>query len=224
MVNKVHAVACAADFLFLVTGCIQLGFSLIVRSQMFDRPTEGQQAVRNLLYQRFPLDAGIANGALILVAFALTLPALIMPARGWLKVAGGAVTACGLFTLIIGVILWVMTLRIRADFAGIYVAQEPSVQELMQTSFECCGYQNSTSPAFITDPTCPSPAAAALVRGCGGPISSFGNIILDNIFTAVFGMVGIDALFILVLACLRKDRKERERYRHIDEKTDYLQI
>ena len=85
--------------------------------------------------------------------------------------------------------------------------------------FSCCGYFNSSSPAFVTNPMCPSPAAAALMRGCATPITSFANIFIDDIFTAVFGMVGIDAVFIMATACLLKERKERERFRHIDEKS-----
>lgn len=60
----------------------------------------------------------------------------------------------------------------------------------MLPQFNCCGYYNYTTPAFVTDLTCPSLAAAALLRGCGTAISSFGNVFIDNIFTAVFGMVG----------------------------------
>ncbi|CAI4211136.1 unnamed protein product [Parascedosporium putredinis] len=124
--------------------------------------------------------------------------------QSWLKLSGILITVCGLFTLCI--------------------AQPPAVQDLMQTAFECCGYFNSTSPAFVTNPSCPSPAAAALMRGCSAPVGSFANIFIDDVFTAVFGMVGVDALLILCIACLLKDRKERERYRHIDEKTGYTGI
>ena len=85
--------------------------------------------------------------------------------------------------------------------------------------FQCCGYLNSRSPAFVTNAMCPSPAAAALMRGCATPIAAFATVFLDDIFTAVFGMVGIDAVFIMTTACLLKERKERERFRHIDEKS-----
>jgi hypothetical protein len=85
--------------------------------------------------------------------------------------------------------------------------------------FNCCGYFNSTSPAFVTDATCPSPAAAALLKGCATPLTAFGNVFVDNIFTAMFGMVGLNTVLILATACLLKDRKEQERYRHIDKKT-----
>jgi hypothetical protein len=73
----------------------------------------------------------------------------------------------------------------------------------------------------VTDATCPSKAAAAMVRGCAAPISSFGNVFEDNIFTALFGMVGFDMVFIVATACLLKERKERERFRYIDEKNGF---
>lgn len=70
----------------------------------------------------------------------------------------------------------------------------------------------------MTDSTCPSQAAASMLRGCAAPITSFANVFVDTIFTAMFGMVGVDIIFIMATACLLKERKERERFRHIDEK------
>lgn len=72
----------------------------------------------------------------------------------------------------------------------------------------------------MTDTTCTSPASAALMRGCAGPISSFANVFVDDIFTGVFGMAGVDLLLILATACLLKDRKEAERFRYIDAKSE----
>jgi len=60
------------------------------------------------------------------------------------------------------------------------------------------------------------------MRGCANPISSFGNVFIDDIFTAVFGMCGVGGLLILATACLHKDRIERERFRYIDEKNGSL--
>jgi hypothetical protein len=62
------------------------------------------------------------------------------------------------------------------------------------------------------------------MRGCAGPISGFANVFLDNIFTALFGVVGFDVVFIMATACLLKDRKERERFQHIDEKHGFGRI
>ncbi|PHH88844.1 hypothetical protein CDD83_6970 [Cordyceps sp. RAO-2017] len=224
MPNRIFLAALVADVVFLATGCLELGFSLVVRSIMFNSPDDGQEAVRNLLYQDFPLTAGIVNAGFILAASVFTLIGLASPMRAWLKASGYLVAFCGLFTLCIGVALWVSTLKIKDSFFPTYVRQDPAVQQLIQESFSCCGYFNHTTPAFVTDDVCPSPAAAALLRGCATAISSFGNIFIDNIFTAVFGMVGIDAIFILTIACLLKDRKECERYRHIDEKSGFRQF
>lgn len=55
MANKVLAAYVVADLLFAATGAFLVGFSVIVQNFMFEVPTEGVQAIRNLLYQQFPL-------------------------------------------------------------------------------------------------------------------------------------------------------------------------
>ncbi|KAK8048690.1 hypothetical protein PG994_010420 [Apiospora phragmitis] len=224
MVNKIMGAFMAADGLFAITGAIMMGFSVTVLNTCFDPPTEGEGAARDLLYRRFPLQAGIANAVMVFVNFALTLPALATPARGLLKTAGYMIAVNALFSLIIGLDLWITTLKTKQEFFEIWTSQTPQVQSLLQTQFQCCGYFNSTSPAFVTDTTCPSPAAAKLIKGCAAPLTSFTNVFVDNIFTAVFAFVGVDVLLILATACLMKDRKERERFRHIDEKSGVRQF
>lgn len=192
MVSKIVIVTAVANILFIGAGAIELAFALVFQSRKDNVPSTGEEAVRGLLYQRFPITAAIVNAAFIFgtAVFAI-IPALLMPtARRWLKFAGYMVVVCALFTLCVGLYLWIMTLTMGDDFADIYMDQTDDVQALMQTSFECCGYINSTMPAFVTNPTCPSPAAAGLLRGCKTAISSFGNTEIDQIFTAVFGIVG----------------------------------
>ncbi|KAH6647002.1 tetraspanin [Truncatella angustata] len=218
MVNKVMAAFVAVDGLFALMGAIMMGFSVVVLNTCFNPPTEGNEAARDLLYRRFPLTAGIANAAFTLLIFLVTVPALANNARGLLKFAGYLVAADALFTMIIGLDLWIITLKTRQELFEIWVTQDANVQSLLQGTFQCCGYNNSTSPAFVTDVTCPSPAAAALIKGCAAPLGSFSNVFVDNIFTAVFGMVGIDVAMVLAIACLVKERKEMERFRYIDEK------
>lgn len=58
MVSKILVSFVLVDFLFIVSGAIILGFSLIVRSNMNEDPTEGRQAARNLIYQSFPFEGG----------------------------------------------------------------------------------------------------------------------------------------------------------------------
>lgn len=54
MVNKVLASFVVMDGMFVSMGAIMLGFSIIVQQTCFDTPTEGNEAARDLLYQKFP--------------------------------------------------------------------------------------------------------------------------------------------------------------------------
>lgn len=55
MANKVLVAYVAADILFVVMGAIMLGFSLVVQGNLKKQPTNGTEAVVNLLYSKFPL-------------------------------------------------------------------------------------------------------------------------------------------------------------------------
>lgn len=135
MVNKILLAAVLVDMLFLGCGILELTFSLVAQKSMNSTPSEGREVLRNLIYQRLPLTAGIANAGFILAAFAVTVPALLMQStRGWLKFAGYLVTFCAVFTMCLGVYLWIMTMRIGQDFFPVYMDLEPEVQELIQTS------------------------------------------------------------------------------------------
>ena len=92
------------------------------------------------------------------------------------------------------------------------------MQSLLQQKFECCGYLSASSPEYVKDGTCPGAIQAAMMTPCVGPLSRYANGIEDVIFTAMFGVVGLDVLAILAITMLLKDRKERERYRYIDMK------
>lgn len=76
--------------------------------------------------------AGIGNGIFTFIAFACTLPALATNSRSWLKAAVFLVVIDAIFTLIIGLDLWILTLRIKETFSNLWVAQTPEVQSLMQ--------------------------------------------------------------------------------------------
>lgn len=68
------------------------------------------------------------------MTFVLTLPAIIMPTRGWLKLSGYFIVLSALFTVILGLYLWILTLRTKETFSPIYNLQTAQVQELMQTA------------------------------------------------------------------------------------------
>ncbi|EEP79662.1 predicted protein [Uncinocarpus reesii 1704] len=121
----------------------------------------------------------------------------------------------------LGLIIWFLTLRTRSTLNVAWGNETPEVQSLLQQRFNCCGYLNSTSPPYQVDSTCPTDLDAAQKQGCVGPFSNFANSFLDVIFTADFGIVAIDAVLLLCIAMVLKDRKERARYRLIDAKNGF---
>jgi len=193
-------------------------FALVTQSEITQTPTL-QNVATDLLLTMCPLTAAIANSVLVFFTFLVSIPAMVMPmTRGWLKFHGYLVVVCAIFSMVIGLSIWFETLKTRKNLSNIWNGLPSTTQSLLQQRFDCCGYNNSTSPAFVTDSTCPNALAAAANIGCVTPFVSFANTFLDTIFTGAFGIVGVDVALILCTAMLLKDRKEKERYRHIDEK------
>lgn len=80
------------------------------------------------------LTAGIVNGVLVLVTFVLTLPAIALPTRGWLKLSGYLIVINAVYSVVLGLYLWISTLRTKESFSPIWNAQSAQVQDFMQTS------------------------------------------------------------------------------------------
>ncbi|KAK7724861.1 hypothetical protein SLS57_004132 [Botryosphaeria dothidea] len=218
MANKLMLTFLGFEVLFLLSGGLLIGFALFSESSMRSKPTPDTVAP-HILLKRTPLTAIIVNAIFIFATFLMALPAIFLPTnRGWLRLHGYMVTFCATFTLVVGLILWIETLQTRSMLGIIWASEAPEAQSLMQQKFKCCGYANPTSPPFVTDATCTDAIVAANLGGCIGPFSSFANQYLDVIFTAAFGVVGLDFLLLLHIAMVIKERAEQIRYKHIDEK------
>lgn len=218
MPNKLMLAFIGFDFLFAGCGGLILGFSLMSEAAMREEQTV-KNVTQNLLLGQCPLTAGVVNAIFVFATFLLSLPALFLPTnRGWLRAQGWFVVVCATFTLGLGVAIWVETLQTRQNLSALWGRETPQIQSLLQQKFDCCGYVNATTPPFVQDSTCTNALVAAQKGGCIGPFSSFTNKYLDQIFTAAFGIVGVDFILVLCVAMVLKYRMEQERYRHIDEK------
>lgn len=178
------------------------------------------QSPPRLTTNNFP--AGVVNAIIMFLTFLISLPALALPMnRGWLKLQGWLLVFCSFFTLVLGLFIWFDTLQTRKNLAVIWGQQPSDIQGLLQQRFQCCGYLDSMTPPFIVDNVCPDPFTASQKMGCVGPFSTFANSYLDLVFTAAFGIVGVDVLLLLAVVMVLKHRAELERYRHIDEKLGF---
>jgi len=219
--NKLMLTFLGVEFLFLASGGLLLGFCLVSEQQERGVKTVANVAYDILLFQ-CPLTAGVVNAILMFFTFLLSLPALALPMnRGWLKLQGWLLVVCSFFTLILGLFIWFDTLQTRKNLSIIWGQQDSNIQSLLQEKFNCCGYLDSMTPPFIVDSVCPDPFSASQKMGCVGPFSQFANIYLDLIFTAAFGIVGVDVLLLLCVVMVLKYRGELQRYRHIDEKNGF---
>ncbi|KAH4057639.1 hypothetical protein HBI56_073480 [Parastagonospora nodorum] len=221
MPTKLMMVFVGFNFLFAGCGGLLLGFSLMSEQSIRNTPSV-DNVTQNLLLGQCPLTAGVVNAIFVFVTFLLSLPGLFLPTnRGWLRAQGWLVIICATFTLGLGLAIWLETLQTRKNLSNIWGRERPLIQSLLQQKFDCCGYTNSTTPPFVQDATCTNPLVAAQKGGCIGKFSSFANRFLDQIFTAAFGIVGIDVILVLCTAMVLKYRMEQERYRHIDEKNGF---
>jgi len=209
------------NFLFLGCGGLLIAFSLLSEQHENSNLTV-RNIASNLLLTQCPLTGGVVNAIFVFATFVASLPALALPMnRGWLKIQGWGVVICSFFTLILGLVIWFDTLQTQKNLGVVWMKQSMEVQSLMQQRFHCCGYLNSMSPPFVVDATCPDATTAATLTGCAGPFAAYANAFLDLIFTAAFGIVGVDVLLLLCIVMVLKYRAELERYRHIDEKTNF---
>ena len=71
---------------------------------------------------------------LVFVTFAFTLPAIAIPTRGWLKLSGYMLVVNAVFSVILGLYLWILTLRTKETLSPLWNEQPPRVQDLMQTT------------------------------------------------------------------------------------------
>lgn len=134
MPDKTFVATLVANMLFLASGAMELGFCIAALNLKDKTPVDGRDATRHLLYQHFPLTVGIVNAVFVLATFVFTIPALALVKRSLLTISGYMITVCGVFTLAVGLYLWIMTLRLKETFAPIYAEQDPSIQSLVQTS------------------------------------------------------------------------------------------
>lgn len=97
-----------------------------------------------LLLNKFPLTAGIANGALVGATFVSALPSFALStSRGWLRAHAWLVVVCAIFTLVLGLDIWVQTLKLRANLGQTWNLNTPQVQSLLQrkVSGHACSWE-----------------------------------------------------------------------------------
>jgi hypothetical protein len=224
MANKILLTYSSLLSLFAFCGALHLFVPLYTRYTL-SQPANIQTVASILLLDHCPLTASMINAFVIFGAVLVAIPALFLPQprfRYFLVAHTYLVVGSALFTLAIGLDIWFSTLKTKANFEPVFTSQTTYIQSMLQYKFQCCGYDDAS--LFIQDTTCTSAAVAATLGGCVTPFSTYANKFLDIVFTTFFGFVAVDAMLLLSAFCLMKDRREKERYKLIDEKTNWGDI
>lgn len=223
--KKILTVFIVFNVLFLCCGGLLISVSILSRSSSSKPPTI-RWVAENILLGTTPLTAYIVDSLIIFTSVALAIPAFFSASS---KLGKYMLTAHAylaliaiVYTLGLGLRIWFSTLQSKAGLAPVWNAQIPSTQTLLQKKFNCCGYQDSA--IFLKDATCSSVVRAAELGPCEGPFSQFADQFLDIVFTAFFGIAGVDVLLLMSGLCLMKERSEEVRYKRLDRKAGYRNI
>jgi hypothetical protein len=73
------------------------------------------------------------NAIFVFITFLISLPALFLPTnRGWLRAQGALIIICAIFTLGLGVAIWIETLQTRHNLSLLWGRETPQIQSLLQ--------------------------------------------------------------------------------------------
>jgi asparagine N-glycosylation enzyme membrane subunit Stt3 len=201
------------DTLLLAAGAIAIIFSLLWN--MSNNP------LRHLVITKAYLTAGLVLGVMLLVTFALSIGAIIQPNHVTLPLAilNWAVIVDALTVIVIGTMIWWPTLQERDNFGKAFNATSDDTKLALQNMLQCCGYFfNNETGNVIKQGFCGDEKNFSNSSGCVDPITAYADVTLNDIFTTIYGYMGVLAGVFIGTLCVIKTRHEAERFRRIDAK------
>ncbi|TDL27239.1 tetraspanin Pls1 family [Rickenella mellea] len=209
--KKLLGVWAFLDVLLLAAGVLTIVLSIVWKMP---------DLLRDMVISHADLTTGLILGIALIVTWAISVGAIIQPNHvtiglvilNWVLILDGVVI------LIIGSFVWFFTLQERANFHKVFSMQSAATQIAVQDKLKCCGYFNSTDLLQIGGSVCQSQAIADSQTPCVGPITSFADMTLNNIFSSIYGFMAIVLCLFLASLCVINKRMEEERFRKIDEK------
>jgi hypothetical protein len=208
-----------ADFLLFAAGAVALALSIVWRSP---------NILMNMVLSNADLTAGTVLGVALLVTFVISIIAVVQRNHvtlGFVILNYALLLDAGAI-VVIGTFVWFFTLRMRDNFRVLWEAATPETRIFLQDQLQCCGYFNGTDLPEIGGTFCTSQQVIdalpvdkeTMTNFCVTPITKFADSTLNNIFTTVYGFMGIVLCLLLATLCVIKKRQEDERFKRIDSK------
>jgi len=200
------------DLTLLAAGVVSLALSIVWR-----RPN----LLMNMVLSGADLTAGTVLGVALLITFAISIGGIVQRNHITigLVILNWSLILDALGIVGIGTYVWIYTLRERNNYRGVFSQLSTQNKIAIQDSLKCCGYYNTSDVLQIGGNICTSQAASdQLNNTCVGPITSFADSTLNDIFTTVYGFMAIILCLLLATLCVIKKRQEDERFKKIDSK------
>jgi len=210
--KKLMAFWAALVFILLAGAGILIAFSIIWQSH---------NVILNFIIPGKFLIGGLVLGIMFAVTVVVAIGGVLQPNHVviGLRILNGVLVVDGIGVIAIGSLVWFFSLHERVNYQARFLATSMPVRQQLQDHFQCCGYffanetQNVVYAGF-----CSNMATAMNSTACVGPITSFGDYALNNIFTSVYGFMAVVIGLFLMTLCVINKRFEAERFRKIDSK------
>jgi len=197
------------DVCLLAAGVISIVFSIL---------WQAPDSLRHVVITSADLKSGLALGVAFLITFVFSIGAIVQPNHVTrpLAILNWILIVDTLGIVIIGTMIWWATLNERANFAMAFNETTTETRLALQDKLQCCGYWfNNETALIVNQGFC---ASANNATACVGPLTSFADTTLNDLFTSIYGFAaGIIGLFLATL-CVIKKRQEVERFKKIDAK------
>jgi len=210
--KKLMGVWAFLDVALLIAGAVSIALSVVWRER---------NLLLNMVLSNADLTAGIVLGIALLITFAISIGAIVQRNHitAGLVILNWALILDALGIVVIGTFVWFYTLQERNNFHTVFSQQSTQNQIATQDKLKCCGYFNSSDLLQLGGSVCTSQAAAdQLNNACVGPITTFADTTLNDIFTTVYGFMAIVICLFLASLCVIKQRQDDERFKKIDSK------
>lgn len=200
------------DICLLAAGTISLALSIAWRAP---------NLLINMVFSNADLTAGTVLGVALLITFGISVGAIVQRNHVTLGlvILNWFLIMDAIGVLVIGTFVWFYTLRERAEFHALWIQQTSNNRIALQDKFQCCGYFNASDHSEVGGQFCANTTFVQNVTSfCVGPITSFADTSLNDLFTSVYGFMAVIMALFLTTVCVINKRLEDERFKKIDAK------
>lgn len=205
------------SFLFLDLAYLASGIIMIVMASLWWNSLELE--IRSVVVTPRTLLSGLILGSIIVLSSFTGLVGFSNPVmrKKWLSAHAILIVVTALLLLALGAFIWFETLEERQTYGKEWHLWSDSMRAAYQDQLNCCGWYNNTDMP-VQSQVCNVGSIPQNMQGCVDPMTKKIASISRELFTTLFGFIGVDIFAFFATIILIQATNIEERYRKIDEK------